>query len=381
MDTVPQDLLDCAKMSTNDLIRVELLTAAESRESGSSGGGKGRKAALTISTKFRNQLNSLMSNIESTRTRYIRCIKPNKAKQANAVNIVSSLEQLRCAGVVAAVSISRAAFPNRLSHQTAFDRFKCLISNNLSFEESYEQKPIEIMMTHLLKCMETNSEKGIQKAFVCGKTRIYFYTGALEYLESERLVALGKRATIMQRIARGFVAKSKFVSLKYATIEAQAFIRGTLACRAYSKLRFAAIRVECWVRVHQARTELQHLREIRACTKIQCKWRRARDMFMLKKCIHSAILLQRIMRGAIQRPIFKQMLEQAKEDAKIENQLKILQRKLAEAEYSRKEEEKRRIEAEAKVAGMGNVSQAIDDISAHEEKKSDDDALIHESNE
>ena len=383
MDSIPQDLLQCAKVSTNDLICTELLAAAHARETaGSSGQGKGRKVATTISTNFRTQLNSLMSNIESTRTRYIRCIKPNKAKQAGVINIVSSLEQLRCAGVVAAVSISRAVFPNRLSHQSALDRFECLLpADTVIAEASPVETPIEVMMSFLLKGMEKQDNTESKQMFVCGKTRVYFYTGALEYLESERLVALGKRAIVMQRIVRGFAAKFKFTTMKFSAIKLQAFIRFALARRNYTRLRDAVVRVECCFRVHQARARLHHLREAQACIKIQCKWRCARDTTMLKRCMSSTIILQRVMRGAIQRPIFKVMLEQAKEDAKIENQLKILQQKLAEAERSRIEEKTRRIEAEDRVAGFGNVNQNLDVSSAHEEKKSDDNALIHESNE
>ena len=56
---------------------------------------------------------------------YIRCIKPNPEKQPLKMNMVMAAEQLRCAGVVAAVTISRMAFPNRLMHETALEHFSC----------------------------------------------------------------------------------------------------------------------------------------------------------------------------------------------------------------------------------------------------------------
>lgn len=111
-------------------------------------------------------------------------------------------------------------------------------------------------------------------------------------------------------------------------------------------------------------------------------------METLNRCVSSAVLLQRIARGSIQRPIFREMLAQAKEDAKIENQLKILQRKLAEAEKLRKEEQKRRIEAEKRAAAGGGAVVVTDDEAlrtvseeGEEKKTEDDDALIHESRE
>ena len=54
------------------------------------------------------------------------CIKPNIEKVPGDTDLKSSMQQLRYAGVVAAVPISRVAFPNRLPHETALARFGCL---------------------------------------------------------------------------------------------------------------------------------------------------------------------------------------------------------------------------------------------------------------
>ena len=386
MDSIPKDLLDCAAECSNDLISTELLAAAAAREAGgSSGSAKARKVGMTITTKFRTQLNSLMSSVETTRTRYIRCIKSNEAKKPGVINISSALQQLRCAGVVAAVSISRAAFPNRLSHDIALNRFNCLRESTTKKVENVEDEDnigneVDLFMSEQLKSMEQEENGSARKAFVCGKSRVYFYAGALEYLESKRLVALGLHATLMQRVIRKFVARSKFLTMKSAAVKCQAFTRFAVTRNKHVRLRRAAICVECWTRVHQAKAKLYFKRKMKACTIIQYSWRRARDMSMLKRCISSVINIQRIVRGSIQRPIYREMLAQAKEDAKIENQLKILQRKLAAAEKSRKEEQQRRIEAESRIAAGGST--VITELSpSNEEKKVEDDALIHESNE
>lgn len=87
----------------------------------------------TVSTKFKNQLASLMETISSTEVQYVRCIKPNSNKSSSEFNrkmvgyalylhawfksIVKVVEQLRSAGVIEAIAISRAAYPNRLSHE------------------------------------------------------------------------------------------------------------------------------------------------------------------------------------------------------------------------------------------------------------------------
>ena len=37
-------------------------------------------------------------------------------------------EQLRCAGVVEAVRVARAAYPNRLDHRSFLERFRCALT-------------------------------------------------------------------------------------------------------------------------------------------------------------------------------------------------------------------------------------------------------------
>ena len=64
-----------------------------------------------------------MGNISKTKTRYIRCIKPNTEKIPFKINLSSSVDQLGCACVVATITISRVAYPNRLTHSTTLDRF------------------------------------------------------------------------------------------------------------------------------------------------------------------------------------------------------------------------------------------------------------------
>ena len=45
---------------------------------------------------------------------YVRCIKPNTVNKPALFDMAHSAHQLRCAGVLEAVRISRMAYPNRL---------------------------------------------------------------------------------------------------------------------------------------------------------------------------------------------------------------------------------------------------------------------------
>jgi myosin-5 len=295
-----------------------------------------------------------MANIGETRTRYIRCIKPNSMKKPRVMQHLSSVEQLRCAGVVAAVTISRSAFPNRLLHEQVFDRFMCL-DKGFHRQSTPTSDPSEIvaelqeLLGRLLSSLETiNSDGKIVRGFVCGKTRAYFRAGSLEYLENRRLSAFGSLATGIQRILRGFLVRSYYRRLRSVTTKMQAYARRKSARHLYLKFIEACLVIQCWSRQTYSKRLLITLRRNDRATKIQSKWRMVvmRHKFVTER--FATVKIQACIRGAIQRPLYRKALAEAIEEAKLENQLKSLQRKLEEAEQ-------KRIEAEQRAAeGAGN---------------------------
>jgi hypothetical protein len=89
----------------------------------------------------------------------------------------------------------------------------------------------------------------------------------------------------------------------------------------------------------------------------------------LKKCRLAAIAVQRIARGALQRPKFRVALHERREEAKLENQVVALQRKLEEAERKRIEAEKK---AEEKAHRPVETAQAKAPVEIRGEEKKDD---------
>ena len=367
MDTLPTDLEECGKKCTNEIVSSDTEGtapgSAPSKKKKRPGAAVSKRPALnrarsslvseTVWTKFKTQLGNLMANIGSTRSRYIRCIKPNKMKKPKLMQHQSTVEQLRCAGVVAAVTISRSAFPNRLEHEVTLERFACLVrgfvretKEDCDPEEAKDD--VETLLTKALKSLEVEKNGETVKAFVCGKTRTYFRAGSLEHLELDRLGAYGNTAIDIQRIVRGFVKRSQYVKLRNAAIKVQTKARRDATRRRYMEIYGACITFQCWIRCIIAKKTLIKLRRDFMATIIQNTWRRVVAMVLLKTHRKAAIKIQACARGAIQRPIFRLALKEAQEEAKLENQLKSLQRKLEEAEQRRIEAEKRAAEGSAK---------------------------------
>ena len=218
-DTLPTDLEDLCKMSSISAIASFQANAVTETQSSGRGPPKRQKSNLvgvTAWTKYMTQLRTLMTNLHKTQSRYIRCIKPNMAKKPILMEHAPTVEQLRCAGVVAAVTLSRSAFPNRLDNSIVRYRYASMWNPNAyPTMKNSSMTPAEglkadcnAIMTSALKPKEELVDGRVIKAFVVGRTRTYFRAGALEYLEANRLEnGLDAPATIIQKYARGWLLR------------------------------------------------------------------------------------------------------------------------------------------------------------------------------
>jgi hypothetical protein len=83
-----------------------------------------KKSTLLIS--FTKQLQQLMDSIRTTRSHFIRCIKPNSSMSSCEYNHRLVMSQLRCGGVLGAIQVFRAGFPNRFQFSVFVERYSIL---------------------------------------------------------------------------------------------------------------------------------------------------------------------------------------------------------------------------------------------------------------
>jgi len=212
-DTLPSSLLQCGTNCSNNSIISSLFMVEPGKKDERLKRTKSAIAGDTVWTKYKYQLSELMKNIRRTQTRYIRCIKPNAMKKPLIVEHKTTAEQLRTAGIVAGITISRSTFPNRLDNIVVYRMYNGMWdknnypSTNLCPENTSEklEEDCLAMLTGLLKTKEI---KGVRQ-FAIGRTRTYFRSGALEYLESIRQKGLDVQAIPIQRIVRGWLARKR----------------------------------------------------------------------------------------------------------------------------------------------------------------------------
>merc|ERR1711933_186868 len=227
-DTLPTDLAEAALLSSNEILAKHMTNdscqnfasksaaPAPASKRGAPTRAKSNIVAPTVWTKYKSQLSSLMTALKQTNSRYIRCIKPNKPKKPVLMEHLGTIEQLRCAGVVAAVTLSRSAFPNRLENDIVRfkywqlwdkDAYPSKATKSMSAAEKLKCD-CEALLECALKPLEEINPKTGKKITIAlvGHTRSYFKMGVLEFLESHRSSGLEQYAVAIQRIARGFIA-------------------------------------------------------------------------------------------------------------------------------------------------------------------------------
>lgn len=215
-DTLPTDLEELMFKSSNFII------ATKPEEPVSTGKAPKRQKSnivgSTIWTKYKSQLASLMGNLKKTRSRYIRCLKPNRQKVPIIMEHIGTVEQLRCAGVVAAVTITRSAFPNRMENSVARYRYNTMWDKKAVPSTKTDSDTPEIALSKDCDALFTSAliskQEGDKKAFVVGKTRTYFRAGALEYLEGNRSSGMDGQAKQIQALVRGVLARKRFGDLR-----------------------------------------------------------------------------------------------------------------------------------------------------------------------
>jgi len=312
-DSLPPDLFVVAVKSSNEIIREHLENSATmksqmvkaTKADGTPKRAKSGVVADTVWTKFKSQLTSLMRGLSFTSSRYIRCVKPNKLRKKLLMEHMTTIDQLRCAGVIAAVTISRSSFPNRLLHEECYERFRALKEQGQRrIKKGMKEELVEIV-DHALKDFEEDGKK----VWMMGKTRIYFRAGALERLENERNKHLSGWAIPIQRLLRGYLVRRTIVfkiqerKAPFAT-KIQSRVRGILARREYRRLR-----------------------------KRQEKIRRNK-----RKQAKAATRIQAVARRFLVRPMFKARLGEEREKIRLKKEVKNLEDKVREAEMKRMRE-------------------------------------------
>eukprot|EP00554_Chaetoceros_debilis_P010932 CAMPEP_0194108514 /NCGR_PEP_ID=MMETSP0150-20130528/8181_1 /TAXON_ID=122233 /ORGANISM="Chaetoceros debilis, Strain MM31A-1" /LENGTH=2569 /DNA_ID=CAMNT_0038797229 /DNA_START=146 /DNA_END=7852 /DNA_ORIENTATION=- len=297
-DLTPKDLINCVCESSNPFISSEFNALISDEKEANNGPRRRNRAKRTVIAKFRSQLNILMESIELTKTRYIRTIKPNNDMIPRRINHRDTMNQLESAGLVTAITISRETFPNRLPYNVIWDRFNCLRHEHPKEKQCQMRKFSEIqlrglvaqLLTSLLLKSFTRADGVRVPSFSCGRTKVYFRTGALEDLENERMEYYSIHASTLQTWYRSHTCRLNFVRAIWLVIKLQSNVRTMIEKKKLRALRKAIIVIQSLQRMKVAKKSHASVRG--ALVKLQGNWRGLRQRSIYKSHIQLAITFQ-----------------------------------------------------------------------------------------
>uniref|UniRef100_A0A8D2N609 Unconventional myosin-XIX n=1 Tax=Zonotrichia albicollis TaxID=44394 RepID=A0A8D2N609_ZONAL len=277
-DAVPPELIHVLQTSKDPLLQ-KLFPVTENNQNNTK--TQNRAAVVTVVSKFKSSLEHLMEILGRTTPHYIRCIKPNADCRAMTFRREEVLSQLQACGIVEAITISAAGFPQRQDRNVRaktmpwpqFQMLWCLLlSVSLPGETAVmgdDRAPRAAVLEILQGALRGQSPAqaagdgaGIPSVF-CGKTKVFLANSLLELLEARRAEVLNEKAFCIQCCWRRFKEKKTAKEKRSATL-IQAAVRSWLAKSRFQRLRRAARTIQrgwrrCQVRLG-GRTALQGAR-------------------------------------------------------------------------------------------------------------------------
>lgn len=119
----------------------------------------------SVGTQFCSQLKVLRTRIESTTPHYVRCLKPNDDLLPHKFDALVIADQLRCAGVLEAVRVSRVGFSNRYYHENFVSRFSLLEPTSIAKHKQKKLKGrelccilVDLLSPKLIQSLELSNE-------------------------------------------------------------------------------------------------------------------------------------------------------------------------------------------------------------------------------
>lgn len=340
IDGLPDTFIKVATQTSNILIQKEFASLLKAREaSGSLSESKKKPARKTVVQKFCKDLRDLLISVDSTETLYVRCIKPgDDSTLQERIDHQMVLRQIRSAGLVTSVNVSRDAFPDKLPFSTVEIRFSCLMPSktlrSIVDIEPHDKAQI-LMSVAFAPIIQHYRGSDFAMPFACGNTKVYFRAGALHKLECLRaqrikLAALRiqgfllwsvkgiqyrkfrqsivflqarsrckvqtqvykmkrKSAIFIQAEVRRAIDQSKFLVMKECTHEIVVWFQAIMLKQRYQRLRRSAQKIAAWGRMQIARRrfmeQLRYAITIQAFTRV----REPRKLFLEKRCAQAII--------------------------------------------------------------------------------------------
>ena len=302
-DELPREATDLLLSSSSEFVKqLAGIISSSAAPEPPKGARAGPKKSVTVGGHFSKQLAELRGKIDLTSPHYVRCLKPNGALVPDHFDPLMIVQQLRCAGVVEAVRVSRVGYPQRYNHAQFVTRYR-----NLGLREmakaaklSRKVKPVVTLVDVIAKKMVEMDSPSPSHTDKKSKTEV-----KVDLLEVG--IQVGKTKVFLRRRAFDILEKMRKDYMATAAVKVQAIARGYIQLRLYREESAASLQLQCWVRIIIAKRKVQTVREMINARRIQSAYRRhaGRRDYLLVLAVSR--WCQRRHRGAIGRVRFNEL--------------------------------------------------------------------------
>ena len=238
-DTLYSGLAEVFTASKDDFVRSLFLSDSSGAPLSAD---KKHKLHQTVSKRFRDQLKDLIQSMRRTTPRFVRCMKSNDFKEARFFESANVLRQLKYAGVMEALRVRRAGYPNRLYFIDFLSRFPVILGQqkwrNISADASAGNVSPEEWKS---ECMKLLGHKAFRqrldaKGYQMGRTKVFLRQGVLHLMDTIHNEFLAVSASKIQAAARRCLCRHRYnMTRKFAGFT-QRIVRGFIARKKHEKL-------------------------------------------------------------------------------------------------------------------------------------------------
>ncbi|KAG1455490.1 hypothetical protein G6F56_007054 [Rhizopus delemar] len=295
-DTVPDELLNLLQNSQftflSDMLQPNTAPSTPTTEQAPARRSLNAPKKPTLGSMFKLSLINLMDTIGETNVHYIRCIKPNEAKVAWEFDGPMVLSQLRACGVLETIRISCEGYPTRWTFPDFADRYYALVP----FSEWDPKTKPEVKK--ICKAILDTHVNDLNK-YQIGLSKIFFRAGQLAYMEKLRSDKLNESAMILQKNARGYLARLRYLRVKKLVLALQSIARRQFAKHKMELIRqeHAATVIQTNWRRYIARKRYLQTRAFVVQIQAACRVWIAKKRHEVLKKEHAATLIQKVARG------------------------------------------------------------------------------------
>ena len=135
---------------------------------------KAKKPASTVGRRFCLNVTELLAELGSIHPFFIRCIKPNTEKVPKVFTVSLVLDELRCSGLMSAVSLMQQAYPTRVPYDSIFSQVRAMIG-----DETVDQ----IDCIPSVFCEKVMQVLGKSGSYALGKSKLFLKAGGGGFLQ------------------------------------------------------------------------------------------------------------------------------------------------------------------------------------------------------